>query len=818
MNTSNPINPDPMKKYNNLFEDQGIDFKRYIALFISNWYWFAIALFISLSIAYGINRWSEDSYTISSTLLIKDDQYGGINSGISNIFQGSGLYTNQQNLRNEIGILKSYKLNYMVMKELPEFYVVYTLVGRRGIAETRSYKTCPFIVIYDSLEQQDIGKKVEIKIISEKSYNLKINGKPDFEKELDFGEYLHEAGFNFMINLREGERFIYDPDASNKYYFYFTTPEALANSYRGKLSVAPVEPEASLVRLSTTGFVPEQEADYLNKLMEVYIKFGLDFKNQTAAQTLDFIEKQLGTISDSLHVAEGDLENFRLVNKLIDISREGVIIQNKLEQIDAERTTLLMRKNYYEYLKGYVETKMESGDIMAPSVMGISDQLLIKLVDELAQLQQRKKQLAMNLFESSEPLKIIEDNIVNTRTALSENIVNGLSTIENSLFDVEKRLTEIEKEVMKLPSTERQMINIQRKFDINNTVYTFLLEKRAEAGIAKASTVSDNIIIDYAGYYSSSRIRPRENRNLMLAFLFGLIIPLICIVLVDYLNNKIIDKKDIEKATKAPIIGSISHNTQKSEIPVVNKPGSTLSESFRSVRTNLKYFIKDVDSPVIAVSSTITAEGKTFISTNLAAILAMSGKKILLVGLDLRKPRIHKIIGINNLTGISNFLIGEKKFDEVIVPTEIENLWYTPAGPVPPNPAELIESQAMEEFIRRAKNKYDYIIIDTPPMAIVTDALLISAYTDFYLFVVRQRYSSKNTLELIEELYNNQNIKNLGIVINDINLRGYYGYGLRYGYLMGYGYSYGYGYYNTDLYGSKYYGKEGEEGKEYFED
>ena len=175
----------------------------------------------------------------------------------------------------------------------------------------------------------------------------------------------------------------------------------------------------------------------------------------------------------------------------------------------------------------------------------------------------------------------------------------------------------------------------------------------------------------------------------------------------------------------------------------------------------------------------------------------MSGKKVLLVGLDLRKPRIHKIFGINNENGISNFLIGEEKFENVIIKTEFENLWYAPAGPVPPNPAELIESPAMAEFIEKAKKKFDCIIIDTPPVAIVTDALLISPFTDFYIFIVRQRYTSKNTLELIEELHKNENIKSLGIVINDISISGYYGYGLRYGYSMGYGYSYGYNYYGN---------------------
>lgn len=336
---------------------------------------------------------------------------------------------------------------------------------------------------------------------------------------------------------------------------------------------------------------------------------------------------------------------------------------------------------------------------------------------------------------------------------------------------------------------------------MNNTVYTFLLEKRAETGIALASNVADNIIIDKAGPYSSYRIKPKEKQNLMMAIMLGLFFPMFGIILVDYLNNKIIDKKDIERGTHAPILGFISHNSLKTELPVIEKPGSTLSESFRSVRTNLKYFLKDAKSPVISVSSTITAEGKTFVSVNLAAIISSLGKKVLLIGLDLRKPRTHKILGTDNSSGVSSYLVGDVKFEDIIISTDVKNLWYAPSGPVPPNPAELIESAGMQEFIKKAKDRFDYIIIDTPPVAVVTDALLVSSLTDFYLFVVRQRYTSRKTLGLIEELYKNDNIRSLGLVINDISLSGYYGYGLRYGYSIGYGYNYGYSYYGHNAYG-----------------
>ena len=793
------------------FQNDNIDIKRYISLLISNWFWFAGSLFIALTVAYGINRWSEKVYTVSSTLLIKADQSGGL----SNIFPNNDGFKSQQNLNNEIGILKSYNLNYKVMNELPEFNVNYIMVGKRGIVETRLYKISPFEVNYDLLEKQIFNYRVGIKILSAQKYKLELDGKSNFEKVLSFGERFNEMGFDFTLNLRDKEGFNFNPDLSNRYYFYFENPESLASHYRSKLSVIPVVEDASLVTITTSGTVAMQEIDYLNKLMQVYLEFGLEFKNKTAAQTIEFIETQLAIISDSLHLAESDLESFKLENGFLDISSEGMLVQSRLEKIDAERTGLLLHMKYYKYLKEYIDSKKESEDIVAPSTMGIADQSLVRLVEELANFKQQKKQLALNLNQSLEPLKLIETNILTVEKAIRENINDAISNTKLSIVDADSKLSVVEQDIRKLPSTERKMINIKRKYDLNNTVYTFLLEKRAEAGIAKASNVPDNRIIDYAGSYTTSRIRPKEKNNLMIAVILGLLMPLISIVLIDMLNNKIIDKKDIEKITRVPIIGFISHNNLSSEMPVVEKPGSTLAESFRSVRTNLKYFIKDTKSPVISVSSTISDEGKTFISANIASIIAMSGKKVLLIGLDLRKPRIHKLFGVSNNTGISNYLIGQEEFDNIINKTQIENLWYAASGPVPPNPAELIDSPAMGEFIEKAKKAFDIIIIDTPPVAIVTDALLCSSFTDFYIFVVRQRYSSKNTLRLIDDLYKGENLKSVGIIINDISLSGYYGYGLRYGYSLGYGYSYGYNYYGT--YSDRMYGYSGSS-KNYYND
>ncbi|MDF1560991.1 MAG: polysaccharide biosynthesis tyrosine autokinase [Bacteroidales bacterium] len=798
-------------------ESEGIDFRRYFSLFISNWYWFAGALMITIALAYGANRWGEEYYTVQSTMLINDEQYGGGYAEMDKIIPGGDIFRARQNLRNEIGILKSFDLNHKVMYELTDFHVVYTAVGKRGIAESRMYRNSPFVVQLDTATVRfQPGKRVDIKILSAERYELAIEAD-DYEGEHSFGEHFDRFGFDFIITPRHGETSPYVEGGSNKYYFYVTTPAALANSYRSRLSVAPIEEEATLVTLTISGLVPEQEADYLNTLMETYRQQGLDWKNEAADKTIKFIDEQLNFISDSLSSAEDDMERFRLNNSFVDLTTEGNLVLQRLERYANEKNTLNLQMQYYEYLKEYLVSRNESGLIVSPSVMGVGDPMLIRLVEELSQLQLQQKQLRFVVRDELPAASLITGKVEQARESLMENVNSSINQLKISVGDVEGRIADVEKQLGRLPGTERRLIQIQRDFDLNNTVYNFLLERRAEAGIAMASKVSDSKIIDEAEPYNAMRIRPKTRQNYMMALILGLLIPAVFIILIDLMNNKVIDKKDIERATKAPILGFISHSGYGSELPVTEKPGSTLAESFRSIRTSLKYFIPEGQPAVIAVTSTVSGEGKTFVAMNLAAIISMLGKKTLLIGLDLRKPRIHKILKLSNTEGMSTFLSGNSKFDDVIQKTSIENLWFATSGPIPPNPAELIERQSMTDFLEKARKEFDYVIIDTPPAAVVTDALLLAGRADVTLFVVRQRYSSKNTLHLIDEIYRNKEIKNPGIIVNDISMSGYYGYGLRYGYTMGYsyGYNYGYKYYGHTSYGR---GARDEAGSYYTED
>ena len=397
---------------------------------------------------------------------------------------------------------------------------------------------------------------------------------------------------------------------------------------------------------------------------------------------------------------------------------------------------------------------------------------------------------------------LINDQINRVRNTLLENVSNLIETNKIGLDNINERMNRIEKDMQKLPFTERQLINIQRDFNINDQIYTFLLEKRAEAGISKASNTADHRILDIARPENAKMIKPKISMNYIMALALGGLIPLLLIILLEYFNIKIIARKDIEQNTNVPILGSIGHNDKESELAVFENPKSALSESFRSLRANLQYMLKGKEQKVLSITSTISGEGKTFCAVNLATIMALAGKKTLLLSLDLRRPKLHRVFNIENATGLSTYLIEQNKASEIIHSSSIENLFIANAGPIPPNPAELVGSEGMVKFMEKMKKEFDYVVIDTPPVAIVTDALLLKNQVDIYIFVIRHGYSTKNMLQLIDDLYNKKDMKNIAILVNDVHAKGYYGYGYRYGYGYdyGYGYGYGYGYHDKDYY------------------
>jgi len=782
---------------NNLVShEDNIDIRRFLIKIITNWPIFVLSLGIAYSIAYLINRYTEPQYSVNTTVLVNEEKKTTAELLVA-IYDKFGP---RKNIDNEISILKSYGLARKSLSEL-DFSISYYVIGR--VRESQIYKSNVFNVELDSIRPTKKYYPVYITVLDEDHYIIEIDKDFKIKKTLRFGEPFNHPQFNFTIWLNKSKyKSIADDPGGYKYFFMVNDINTQTNQYRNKLTISTLEKRGTVLSLSTNGPVAEQEVDYLNKLSEVYIRNGLDEKNKAAINTIRFIDIQLAEISDSLRKAEVRLQNFQLENKIIDLDEESSAVVDKIQNLLTSKATAEMQLKYYKYLKDYLDNKTDYNDIIAPSIMGITEPILNSLIVELAEIYKQKAVLNYSAQEDNPSMNMINLKIQKTATTLKENVNEMINSAQLSLKDINGRIDNADADLQKLPVTERQLINIKRDYDLNNTILNFLLQKRAEAGIVKASNIADNKVLDEARVDNAVQISPKRSRNYMTAIFLGGIIPLIIIFLIEFFNTRIIDLKELDRLKNCNVIGSIGHNTKSTDLPVFENPKSALAESFRSLRTNLQYLLRDKNENVILITSTISGEGKTFCSMNLAAILAMSNKKVLLIGLDLRKPKIHKLFNLSNEIGLSTYLIKRNTKEEIVFPTNIQNLYVIASGPVPPNPAELLETELMETLILKLKKEFDYIILDSPPVAIVTDALLLSKYSNTNIFVIRQNFSSKDVINLADEIAVKANMKQLNILVNDVRIPGYYGYSYKYGY--GYSYRYGYGYYN---YEHEYYGE-----------
>ena len=769
--------------------EEPFDVKKFLFKVLRKWHWFAFSVVLCYSVAFIINRYTEPVYSTSSSLLISDDRKSAVEISM-NMLVPVG---NRKNIDNEIYTLRSYSLTKKTFDELSDFDINYYTVGR--IRKPMLYKTAPFKVVIDSTRQNVKGYPINIEVLSNKTYRMELDGDLDITKVLRFGEPYISDQLNFTIYLKDAKN--YSPSSSSKYYFIINDINTLINTYRGKIGVTTTG-KGTILTLSSTGYIPQMEVDFLNKFMEVYIRYGLEMKNQTSINTINFIDNQLAMVGDSLHKAENELWHFKVLNKDYDVSAEGKLILDRLGVLQTDKSKIELQLRYFTYLKDYLDKKRDFHDAVAPSVMGFGDMLTGTLIGELTKLQGERKLLSLQAQPVNPGMITINSKIESVTEALQENIKEMIKTTQVSLMDLEKRQQAIDQQMEKLPRTERGFVNVQRGVKINDQIYNFLLQKRADAAIMKASNVPDSKILDYASAENSRQISPQVSRNSMIALIIGILIPLTFLIIFEYFNDRIVDPKDIENNTPVPLLGSIGHNINKSNIPVIDMPKSAISEAFRALRANLHFMKYDKEKMTVCITSSIGGEGKTFTSMNLAANFSQNNKKTILLSLDLRKPRIHKNFNISNSIGISTYLIGRSTYEDIVVPTNISNLYVATSGPVPPNPAELLGSKAMEDFMERVKSEFDIVVMDTPPLAFVIDSVLMSRYADVTIYVVRQNYTSKDVFKLINDQHFKGNISNLGILINDVKLSPY-SYGKQYSY--GYIYNYGYGTGNNSYYG-----------------
>lgn len=778
------------------FENTGvvtIDIKKYLFKILAKWYLFAISLFLAWLYVYVQNKYVIPQYELSTTILLEHKS-----SRPEGILGNLQLLGDKRNLENEIWYIKSHIINRKAINELDFGVSYYSIlrpfrVGKPLLHEI--YNETPIIFEADSSDINIFGKIVKLIIISEEEYKINHIDETEIGKKMRFGEKYSEHDMNFSITFKPD----IDPKnyINNEYACIINNTDPLARSYGQQLRVSPVTRDGDILKLSITMPVKQKACDYLNKLVDIYLREDLKQKNRFAYSAIEFIDEQLASVADSLTVAEDSLQDYRLKAQMFSSTEKGNSIFERLDELQTQKSLLSIERNYYNYMLSEIEKGNNVYNIMSPSLMGVEAPEIDQVYSEWIELTSEKEVLQYSIKKDIPSIKLINAKIKNLKKILNSGIDNRKKIVHEAIKKIDSEIQEQIALLYDLPVAERRISTITRKFNINDNIYTYLLQKRAEAGISLASNKSDIIVLDEA-LPNNSRYISANKAKLSTSMVIGFLIPLVIILALDYFDTKIRSKNEIVNKLSIPVIGEIGSNTRSTSIPVASNPKSSIAESFRTLRTNLQYLFVDKDNKIISVTSTISGEGKTFCAINLAAIIAMSNKKTLLIGLDMRKPQIHNYLNLNNDIGISNYLIKQNSIDEVIKTSEIKDLDILVSGPVPPNPAELIETDRMQELIEEVKKRYDYVIIDTPPVALVTDALLISKFTDANIYVIRINYSNKSVLGLIKEIYKNKGMNNLSLVLNDIRLRGRYGYLSSYQYGYGYYKSYGQGYYDDE--------------------
>ncbi len=805
-------------------EEETIDLKGIIVKVISYWYLFLAGFLIALAVAYTYNRYTPKVYQVSASLYIKEDKMT-----LDPTSMMTGLtFKSSNNISNEIGILQSFTMKERTLNELEFFNVSYFNTGRVSTSEL--YTKTPFLVELDYDTVQTVGIKYMINFIDNNRYSLKTMEQgcavysytknenvgyvniPETEHVYQLGEMVNNGYNKFRVILNGN----YNPESykETKLSFVVNSKLSLAGEMSG-LTIGQLSKESSIIRLTLQGYNPHKITDYLNQLLEEYLERNLEQKNIVSENTVLFIDEQLIGIQDSLSKAELDLQSFQEGNAFMDLSAQSQSIFANLKNIESRKAELELSIKYYQNLQNYIKRNIDDiNKLVVPSAMGIQDPMLNRLVVELVELSSEKSKLLVVSKEKNPAIVSIDEQITQTKKQLIENIENMINNTNVTINEIDKQIAEYEKKIKQLPVTQRQYLGYERKFALNDDLYKFLMQKRAEAQIVMASNSPDNNIIDPARISAVRVIAPRSTTVYMLCVLLGLGLPALFIFLKEILNTKILEKKDIEKITKLPIIGQIPFISPKdfnsSQTFVIDSPKSPVSEAFRSIRTNIEYIVQGKEQCIFSVISDSVGIGKTYISINMASIYAMYGKKTVLVGMDLRKPRIYQEFGLSNKLGVSSYLSNKASINEIIQPSgKLPTLDVITAGPVPPNPAELIASDRCSQFFKELKEIYDYIIIDTPPLLLVTDALLLMKHVDTAVYVVRQDVSNKKAFEAVIKDLEERKYR-ISLVVNGINYQGIYGYRYSYGY-GGYGYGYGYGYGNGNRYGYRYGGYYDEE-------
>lgn len=768
-----------MNKYqidDSTFDDrtETIDFKRIFLRMLSLWPLFIISIVLCLILCFMYLRFTTPMYNITSRVMVNDDKKGGI--GSSDILGDlGGLMGAKNSVDNEVELLKTGDLAEKVVRDM-KLNVSY--FSEKNWIKTKLY-SAPFNV--ELLKEADTLIKTPFLIIpiSKSKFSLTsdlIDTVAFYDKPINIPNIgtiqIHNIGL----------------DASNtiNYGFTLSSINAAVGDLMQNLNIAATNKQVTVIDITLTHPIPKMGSAILSKLIDNYVQGNIDDKNMIADSTIKFIQNRLTYIGRELGDLEGNIQGFKEKNSLADMGEQSkLLVQNTAQYVNdiaKIETQLSVLKSLRDYLKEGNNKRV------LPSAILPTDMVFNGLIERYnGLLVQRDRQL-LSVTDNNPVILNLDEQINNLRQDMLSNIENAIRNLTISKTGLSKQMQGVDNTMQQVPKIERNYLDLARQQQIKQQLYLYLMQKSEETAISKTSNISNSRTID-SPKSELDPFKPKKLLITLLALVIGLLLPVIIIYIRDAFNTTINTKDDILLLTQTPIIGEISTNSSNDNLTVSSNSRSPIAEQFRALRTNMAFYLKSKDEKVILLTSSMSGEGKSFVGINLGHIIALTGKKVLLMELDLRKPGLSNKLGLSNDSGFTNYIINSDFTEkDIIKPLELnENLFLVSSGPIPPNPAENLLNDRMGELMSKLKDMFDYIIIDAPPVGIVADAQLIAPYSDLCLYLVRQRYTHKDQINIVQDLYKNKKIKNLTIVVNDINASNSYGYGYGYGYGEGYG-------------------------------
>ena len=737
--------------------------------YLSYWPLFLLAAALGVGAAMLYLRYATATYKISATLLVKEESK---KLGEKDLLASLDLFGSDKNIENEMQILYSRTLATEVARNLQLYGEVYQ---KGKVRDLIAYENAPLQFKFLEPGKIKAGKPEIVPFV----YNAAKASVSLNDKTYPLNDTVATPWGKMLIKAHPGVL----PD-DNHYYLQITDEKQLTQVILSRLSVAPVSKMGTVIKLEYSDVAPARGEDILNELIRVYNAAAIEDKNRVAASTMSFVEGRLDIVTKELSQVEGKVEQFKRREGIVDISEQSKLFLESVQENDAKMSEANMQLSVLDAIEKYVGGKRE-GENIVPATLGLSDPVLMELLAKLYETEMERERLKKTTGENSPVIGALNRQIAKLTPSIMENISSlraNLTAGKDKLETANNRFMSILRSV---PGKERALVEVSREKEIKNNIYTFLLQKREETALAYAAAISDSRIVD-AAESSSIPFSPKKMTVLAMAIIAGIVIVAAIITIRDMLNREIVERAEIEKATAAPIVAEIMYDDNNEALVIGDGKRSLVAEQFRSLRTSLSYIGLNGDNKTLLVTSSISGEGKSFVSINLAASISLIRKKVVLLEFDLRKPMISKMLGINREPGITNYLVGRSSLSDMLQPVPgNEYLFVLPAGVIPPNPTELILNGRLEEMLSHLKTMFDYVIIDTAPVGLVTDARLLSPFADACLYVLRQQVTPKLHLKLIDELYRNKEVGKLNLVFNGVRPRGVAaaGYGYGYGYV-----------------------------------